>query len=233
MLLDWVIPRKTIAVTVLLAVGPLYAAPGQNYASMQDTQGRSFSVVVDPATGGALRVFAPSVHLSDHGIDHEHLHAQAIDRPTGQLLDSFRPILTLDARQVQLQRADTDGEMWFVSYRQIHQGVPVEWTEIGYSISPDGEVISLGGRSYPRVEVITVPTLSSMEAIDLAKQAFNEHIAKVRDDAELIILPVHAGIISFQLVWKVGLFSSRPLRYVNYYIDAHRGDVVRTINKLT
>ena len=92
--------------------------------------------------------------------------------------------------QMQLQRAYTDGTMWFVSYRQIHQSVPVEWTEIGYSISPHGEVITLGGRSYPYVEVVTVPTLSSAAALSTVREVFNEGLAEVRDNAELMILPV-------------------------------------------
>ena len=221
-----------LAISLLLVICPVYASYGQNYVSMQDKQGRSFQVKVDPAPGGAHRILNPSVHLSDHGIDHRHLNPQAIDRVTHQLLDDFSPILKLDARQVQLQRAYTDGTMWFVSYRQIHQSVPVEWTKIGYSISPHGEVITLGGRSYPYVEVVTVPTLSSAAALSTAKEVFNEGLAEVRDNAELMILPVGTEDVRFHLTWKVGLFSSRPLRYETYYVDAHSGDVVHTASNL-
>ena len=89
-----------------------------------------------------------------------------------------------------------------------------------------------GTRAYPNVEVGTTPTLSLATAISTAKETFNEDLVEVRGNAELIILPVGTEDIRFHLTWKVGLFSSRPLRYVSYYVDAHGGDIVGTFNNV-
>ena len=221
-----------LVIALLLVLCPYYVSYGQDYVSLQDKQGRSFLVEVDPATGAANRVLNPSVNLDDYGIDHRHLNSQAIDRVTHQLLDDFSPILNLDANQVQLQRADTDGTMWFVSYRQVHRGVPVAWTEIGYTINSSGEVITLGTRSYPNVEVATMPSISSAAAVTTARDTFNEDHVEIRGDAELIIAPDGTEDGRLHLTWKVGLFSPRSLRYVSYYIDAHSGEMVRISNNM-
>ncbi len=81
-----------LIIALLLVLCPYYASYGQDYMSLQDKQGRSFMVKVDPTTGAARHVLNPSVHLSDHGIDHRRLSPQAIDRVTHQLLDDFSPI---------------------------------------------------------------------------------------------------------------------------------------------
>lgn len=109
---------------------------------------------------------------------------------------------------------------------QYYRGVPVFGAQVVRQM--DGRsVVSVGGRIYEGLDLNVVPSLSPERAGEAALAAAPAG-ARLQGDTRLGIFPLRDG--SYRLTYRLRVRSDWTRRDV--YVDAHSGEIVRSINGL-
>ena len=104
------------------------------------------------------------------------------------------------------------------SFRQVHEGVPVQGGGVSRQ-SADGVTVSIFGTLHRDIEVDTTPRVAAAEALALLERQTGAGPA-TREPPTLVILPTLRG--TYVLAWRATLRDRRT-----YFLDAHRGRIVR------
>ncbi len=108
---------------------------------------------------------------------------------------------------------------------QIHEGLPVFGAQVVRQM--DGRsVVSVTGRLYDEVDIGVAPSISSQRAGEIA-MAILPPGSQISGEATLGIVPVENG---YRLTYRLQVRSDWEVREV--FVDAHSGDIVRSINGL-
>lgn len=227
--------KKSIMGTVLVALmltAPLAAQQARNPAI--DKYGNHLTVHSNSETDFTLRVYGqlPNIRLFD--VQREGLNQASIKSLSSKLFSNYQDILNIDPAQITFRKADTDGQLWFVSYQQTVNDIPVSGTQIGYSVDQNGDIVALGTDTYQDIEVPTTPEISKQVAHEIAKKEFEINFPKALDAGTLTIYPETLdGITTFYLAWKVHLSSEIPIKNMVYFIDATNGKMINQFNYLS
>ena len=218
--------RQTIGILLALMFATAIFAQG-NRMTVQDKYGHQLILEMNGKTGSAHRVYGILPRINRYGFEARNLNELSIESLTSKFLSDYGGILKVNPDQVKLRNAETDGKMWYVTYRQAVNGVPVYGTEIGYTINQDGDIIALGADVYQGIAISTTPALTADQGETAARKAFGVDSAEIKSPGELIIYPGDRdSATSFRLTWKIQLSSFKPLRNVIFFVDAGNGQVV-------
>ncbi len=218
--------RKTIGILLALLLATPIFAQG-NRTIVIDKYGHQLVVQINPKTGSAHRVYGILPPINQYGIQAKTLSQLSIEGLSKKFFADYGTILKVNPDQVKLRSAETDGKMWYVTYRQAVNGVPVYGTEIGYTINQDGDLIALGADAYQSIAISTTPALTSTQGETAARKALGVDPAETKSPGELIIYPVDTdSTTAFRLAWKIQLSSFKPLRNATFFVDAGNGQVV-------
>jgi hypothetical protein len=217
-------------VTVLI-IASVFAQ--QNTISMQDKYGHQLLIHINPQTGSAHRVFGMLPNINNYGFRPANLSQRSVERMSAKFFSDYSDILKVNPTQMRLSKAETDGKMWFITYKQAVSGILVYGTEVGFTINRDGDIVALGADAYQNVNISTVPKMTSDEAVKWARKSFGIDSAEIKNTAELIIYPLERdSTTTFRLTWKVSLESFKPLKYITYFVDAENGKIVAQQNNI-
>ena len=217
-------------VTVLV-IASVFAQ--QNTVLMQDNFGQKLALQMNSKTGSAHRVSGQLPNINSYGFQSENLDQMQIESLSNKFFSDYSNILKINPVQIKLGKAETNGRMWFITYRQAIASIPVFGTEIGYTINKDGDIVALGADAYQNILVSTVPKITSFQAINWARKSFGIDSAEIKNPTELIIYPLESDSTTmFHLTWKVSLESFKPLKYVIYFVDAENGQIVAQQNNI-
>jgi Zn-dependent metalloprotease len=97
------------------------------------------------------------------------------------LIDDYSDVLKVRSQHLKFKKADTDGSWWFVAYEQTYSDIPVYSSEIGFTIDPQGTIVTLGARAYPKIDISTSASISSSQAIENSKRQFQIDNVVVKD----------------------------------------------------
>lgn len=203
-------------------------AYSQRIVSFQSKNGITLKADIDPKTGCAKRIFDIKENIHQYGFEKSGINYQTIDNLGKQLIDDYIAILKVSSQQVKPKKTDTDGSWWFVDYEQTYAGIPVYSSEIGFTIDPQGIIVSLGARAFPKIDVTTVANIMAPQAITTSIQHFQCDSIIVKEAPQLVILPIeNDSSYTYNLVWKLELMSERPHKDYVYFVDATNGKVVK------
>ena len=220
--------RPIATLVLLLLLVPTARAQEGLEEVVTDSLG-TLQVERDPETGTARRVYGMTTDVEEYGLPVEQA---TIPELSQAIFRDYAEVLGVDPDAFVVERAETDGELWFVSAAQTVDGVPVYGTEIGYTLNGRGELLALGAEAYPDIKVGTTPSVSATKALEVAQAAFGADSAEVKQEPDLVIFPEGEGEVTFHLTWKLELFSHSPLRDVVYFVDARSGQVVHEYSNL-
>lgn len=224
--------QKIVTLFLMLLVAVSVYAQGQ-LASFYDKSGNHLVANLNPHTGSAHRVYGELPNISQFGFQKSALSKSSIQNLSHKFFDDYKNILKIDPVQVTLKQVETDGKMWFVSYSQSIDSVPVYGTEIGYTVNQNGDIISLGADAYQNVQVSTTPKIAREKALAVSKKVFAVDSIEVRNLGELMIYPLQKkDKTTFYLTWKVILFSLNPLKEIVYFVNASDGVIVDQFSNL-
>ncbi len=117
-------------------------------------------------------------------------------------------------------------------YRQLYRNIPVEYSM--YIVhTRDGKIISANGEYYPGINTISQPSITSAEALKIAKKNIGAEIYKtdaaVISPPELVIFKTDEG---FRLAYKTDVYGEKPLSRNWIYIDAISGKILKKVNRI-
>jgi len=186
----------------------LSALAQQKMVSTTDPFGNHLSVQMNTKTGSAHRVYGQLPNIKAFGFQRNNLSKATIRKLSSKFFSDYRNILKINPAQTKLRKANTDGKLWFVSYSQAVDSVPVYGTEIGYTVNQTGDIVALGADTYQNLRISTTPGISNKAALAVAEKVFGIDSVKVLDPGSLTIYPVTTDTTStFYLAWKVVLFN--------------------------
>ncbi len=118
---------------------------------------------------------------------------------------------------------------FWLTFKQVHQGIPVEDGTVYFRIFGDGRLWACGSKAIPRFDDPS-PALSAERCEAIARDFVREHIGQQPGDfvgnPELVYLP-EKGI--GKLCWKFTLAGEHPDRF-EIWVDAHTGRVIGWTN---
>jgi len=225
---------KKLYLTVFIVLMGIFPATAQQHMiSVTDAYGNKLQVQIDSTTGSAHRIYGELPNINSLGYQRENLTLHTIKELSSQFFSVYRNILKINPSHMSMQKANTDGKMWFVSYRQTVDNIPVWGTEIGYTINQAGDIVVLGADAYQNVKVSTTPGISKDAALNVAKEAFAIDSTRIVDPGTLTIYPVVTNRnVTYNLTWKVALSSRHPLKEIVYFVDAITGGIVDQFSNL-
>ncbi|MEX1011604.1 MAG: hypothetical protein WDZ29_06030 [Balneolaceae bacterium] len=220
----------TLVLLIFLDAGSLFA---QERITFVNHRGVELEARIDERTGTADRIYGIREHVNEFGFEQEGLDSLAVVTVGGQIMDAYSEQLGMTSRDVIVRKIDTDGSWWFAEFRQRVQGIPVENSEIGFTIDPSGNIVSLGARAFPNITTLPPQNISKEEALRNAHEEFSEEEPDLVSGPELVILPeFDESGYSYFLTWKLTLRSLSPLRNVTFYVDTQTGVIQRQVSNL-
>jgi bacillolysin len=133
-----------------------------------------------------------------------------------------------DAGALRLRQSQPDTLVPGVTHErfgQYYDGLPVFGADITRQLDPGAAAASVFGVIYPSVSLDTTPSVAEDEALAAVRDETGAD-SPVAGPAELLVLPVPAG---FVLAWRIP--ATTPDRSADYFVDAHTGAVVLTLDR--
>ncbi len=149
-------------------------------------------------------------------------------------------VMNLDPDNPELVRTTHVRNRWYVSYKQVHEGIDVLLSEIELRIYDNAKVMAFGVDYYNEIDIDTKPTVSYETAVNNAAKGFDNKTKRSAifsndpQDRKVYIIPVkYRDDYTCKLVYKVKVASEDPTENFVSYVDAHEGDVVWRYNTVS
>ena len=134
---------------VLLGTGLEASGAEKNLETLR-FEGRQITVKRDPLTRLPLTMRAAGVPLLEiKGI--AKLTRDQITLAGPLLAKKYKKFLQIEPDELRLKAAERVGGTWYVSYWQTVKGWIIYESSLGFSIDPQGKILSLGALLYPQV----------------------------------------------------------------------------------
>ncbi len=123
-----------------------------------------------------------------------------------------------------------------VHFQQTHEGVDVWMGRVQLTFTEAGRLFVMGSECYSGIDVSPIPSLSLMDAQDIAAVdlPFNERTDTIEEDGQLLVLPVPLDEtnVEYHLVWRVRIHTESPLGKWLCHVDAHTGEILWRTNEI-
>ncbi|MGH7596330.1 MAG: FlgD immunoglobulin-like domain containing protein [bacterium] len=185
----------------------------------------------NPTTGNPHRAYGGNAKLAGFRSQ----SAAEVDRVARQFLADHAAILKLDEKQLQLRRADQILNKWYLTYRQVKDGVPVLFSEVELRLSASGNVMMFGSDFHPEIQINPIPALSWQAAFAAATRGMQvtEVISPAETASQLYILPIeNEDRLDYHLAYRFETITSNPSGRFVTYVDAHLGEVLWRFNRV-
>jgi hypothetical protein len=136
--------------------------------------------------------------------------------------------------QLQLERLDrtdplTGDAIWYVTFNQVHQGLPISQSRLDLTIVDDGTLRLVGSQwLFPEIDIDTQPVLSDQDAFGLVLNQISFNPATDQLSGELDVYPCSPSGIEPRLAWKVLATTVDPPKNWAFHIDANTGDILHS-----
>ncbi len=233
--------RRALAaagVVLLLAGLAGLAAPADaaaaDGAAVVRRNGRDLAIEVDPQTRAPRTVRAIGAPLL------EVPGAAALSRADvaaigPRLVAAYGDLLGIGPGQIRLDAADNVAGAWYLSYRQVADGLDVHDSSLGFSIDPSGRIESLGARLYPGARAPGGPGIGREKALAAARGRipdFREMDYGLRSESVLIYPERRARSVAYHRAYVFRFFPGKATHPAGaaegwaVYVDAGSGEVV-------
>jgi len=156
-----------------------------------------------------------------------------IEPATRAFIDAHADLMRVKSARLRLEQAVQAGGRWYVTFRQVQDGVPVLGGHVTLSFTKDDRLILFGSGVYPNVVANVTPAVPAGEAVRIARlEAKASPTDQVRDVQLVVVpLPKPAGF-SYALAWQFTLAQPAAHRKWQYVVDARNGEILGKWNRL-
>ncbi|MBU1103693.1 MAG: hypothetical protein KJ600_04015 [Nanoarchaeota archaeon] len=88
-------------------------------------------------------------------------------------LEEIGNIFGVESKNLVLKNSDISGDKKRIEYQQYYEGVPVEFSSIGFTLDENGEMLMAGFDYYKDISLDTNPKISETEAVKKAQRRAN------------------------------------------------------------
>ena len=142
-------------------------------------------------------------------------------------------LLKVSQSEITLSRAEVHNNVWYVSFLQKKNDIPVLVTDIELRLHTNGNVMMFGSDASPEIHLNTIPSIAKEKAQRNARNGLEESFIVNATAPKLFILPVrNASSVDFHLVYETQIRTANPDALWMTYVDAHSGAIVWRWNKL-
>ncbi len=126
----------------------------------------------------------------------------------------------------------TDG-VWHLNFRQYYKGVPVERSNIGFTIDSSVKIATSSRFDYyPEIDLDVIPKISQEEAFEIAKKESKIDDLKLNSSALIVYSDVSTEPAKNYLAWKLNVMSSGPIYDYNYFVGARNGNIITSYSMI-
>jgi len=201
------------------------------WITVNDKFGNVLSVQENVVTGAAHRVLGLKANLGQYGVALDDLNLGNIGGIAQQILSDYADITKILAGDLTLFNATNLDNCWYLSFSQVHMGIPVYGADAGFTIEKDGSIRILGADIYPGITINTTPSLTKQQAQQIAETDFRNQGATnavVLNNMPLLIFPaISNGRVDHYLVYEIQLGATNPTMRWSYFVDAQTSAIIR------
>jgi len=190
--------------------------------------GGGYQVVWDEFTGTPHRVFGPGIRLSSS------LSEDNLESVCRQFIQDEARLLRVDYGDLRLSSAAKYGRIWYVTYDQYYNGIPVYMGRIDLRLDDEGRLMLFGSDCHPGIDLSVNPQVPEKSAVGIVRNHLNstspydQHLS-----TRLYIYPVvDGGQIVYHLAFQIIHRTVEPLGKWVYFVDAHSGQILGYYNDL-
>lgn len=200
-----------------------------------DPFGNQVIVQRHPLTNVASRIWHSNPNFgvfldSPANLRGNEIDRQMIERFAPRVLNEYKTLLGIDPQQFTLKRAEWDGEFWYLSFDQFYKGIPVHTGKFGFTLNPDGNIISIGSDGHPGLDLSVTPQRNWADLVEIARSRFNaqnpDSLALLSEPALLIYPDWLEEEVKYHLAYKIELHDQIGGDNRRYFIDANTGHVL-------
>lgn len=155
---------------------------------------------------------------------------QMVGKFAPEILGKYKTLLGIDPEEFTLERAEWDGEFWYVSFEQSYKGIPVHTGKFGFTLNRDGNIISIGSDGHPDLDLSVTPQRNLADLIEIAKSQFNAENADsltLLSQPLLLIYPDQLeDEMKYHLAYKIELDDKISGDKRRYFIDANTAGIL-------
>lgn len=235
----WLVPF--VATSIALAAqaqGPGEAIDPDGVARLVADSGGTAQVSIHGATGAARFVRVEQGGTLGVRVFGRSLSDDAKKKRTVQFLNQYRSIFGLTSTTTELGEAritrDRQGGT-HLTYKQVHQGVPVFAGELKAHFSPAGELTAVNGSFIPGLAVDITPLRSAEQAgrtaLSVVMADLGRKVRPLTTQATLVVFRegLAKGVPGANhLAWQVEVGNKADVREF-VFIDAHTGKLIDRI----
>jgi parallel beta-helix repeat protein len=143
-------------------------------------------------------------------------------------------LLRVQPGQLRLTNKIKAGGRWFVTFQQMHKGIPVLGGRLTTSFTKDDRLIMLTSDIYPDIAAETKPTIDKEKAARIALDDCGRAPDGRRISAvQLCIVPFcQPDGFNYILCWKLHVFQPAAHKKWQYIVDAANGKIISKLNVL-
>jgi Zn-dependent metalloprotease len=140
-----------------------------------------------------------------------------------QFIDENSEMLKIDFSKLKFSYSKKSMGIDHLVYKEVYNGLPVEFSYVKLHIKDNGEVIGYQARYEPVIHVSPLPKINVIFARGIISADYG---SRPRGSAKLVYYPDEEDG-SVKLVWKIKARGSKtnPGSWI-YYIDAENGDIL-------
>ena len=213
---------------------------GQKLTTVQETNGalkdflaragQGLLVRLNPVTGAPSLIVGRSLALPGVKI----LTKENVERACLDFVAVNTNLLKVSPGQLRLANKIKAGGRWFVTFQQVHDGVPVLGGKLCTSFTKDDRLIMLTSDIYPDITLQTKPKLDKKQAVRVASAECGGSPENYRiSEVQLCIMPLRQPDgFDYVLCWKLYIYQPTLHKKWLYLIDAASGRIVGKANAL-
>lgn len=145
-----------------------------------------------------------------------------------------RSLRLADGTDFVFQKETTDEEGYrYLRLRQTHGGIPIEQAELTLQVAEDGSVVAVVGRTLPKLQVGTRPTLLAEGAMEKAWSRLSPSKRPVFHEKPALVLHLMedgAPRLAYHSV--VEYEGQKGFAFEDLHVDAHTGEVLSQVSRI-
>ncbi|PKP57998.1 MAG: hypothetical protein CVT88_08055 [Candidatus Altiarchaeales archaeon HGW-Altiarchaeales-1] len=208
-----------------------------NYADLSNLENLNLKFYLNNKTGTPHRIFGRETKIEGlketclKQIKEEKIKEENILKITDNFISAHEKFLKVNPADLKLEKFDSDGENYYMTYQQYYDGIPVYRGVVGLTIDKYGRILVMGSDFQQGISISTIPEISKGDAIRIAKEDinFNDNEYKIKEISLMIIQKEDAG---YTLAWNVFVLTESPLGDWIFFIDAFSGKIIKKHNNI-
>lgn len=227
----------TCALLLSTSANALAQTPEQTVKApeIMEHEGRRFTAYIDEKTGTPSWIIDVDALDFNLGVERSLGSEASVADAAYAFLAAYADVFGIQPEQLILERLTTNGDLWFIGYRQAYQGLPVLNAEVGLTVMRSGRLVAAGVKAFPDLDVDVTPRFNASAAIQSARSHAGVLNAKAVGEQELIIVPEELeDRYVFKLAWQIRLddFEQDIPFSKTFLVDAHTGNLIAAYNNI-